>query len=323
MLRRNKHGRFMKGGKRKHRARRRSNPHRRHRRRAHHVRRRRSNPHMLLANPSSPGQLGLFDQFGQKIKAVANIRSLTKKKARKRKGPKRAASRGVTHTRAVVRRAKGKRKYYRIYRGRGRSPKYRIFRRSNPFGAWGALIRLGVAGGLGIVTARTGGRLYTDKLSKFVLGASGASDPKSLRAILNEGLRIVAMGALPILTERYVLRHVPMVTGADRMAFQLGGLAEAGRQGIGVVLTKIKPGMDKARYGLDGPLPYVQYHQDDAGMIYGLHPSGQWYAIGRRNGMSGLMSADRFGGMAGAMSADEFGGMDGVDDDDDNDSIAG
>jgi hypothetical protein len=305
---RNRFGRFLKRGhKRKHKARRRGT-HRKHARRRHQVRRRRrSNPHMLLANPSgSKQQLHLFGPRGETIRPqlISTIRSGAK---RKRKGPKRAASRAPS----VRRRHKRGRKYYRIYRGRGRSPKFRIFRRSNPFGAWGALVRLGLAGGLGIVTARIGGRLYTDHASKLVLGAT--PDPKSFRAILNEGLRIVAMGALPILVERHMLRHIPIVTGADRMAFQLGGLAEAGRQGIGVLIKKLKPGVDAGRWGLDGPMPYVQYH-DDGATIFGLHPSGQWYAIGRSNGggMNGLMQSDRFG-MNGVMQADEF-GMSGDDD---------
>lgn len=314
---RNKFGRFLKRGhKRKHRARRRANPHKRKQRRHVARRRRRSNPHMLLANPSSGRQLKLFGPSGQAIRPqlIANIRAGAKRRGKKRKGTKRR--------RATVARRRHGRRYYRIYRGRGRSPKFRIYRRSNPFGAWMTLVRLGVAGGLGIVAARIGGRLYTDHASKFVLGATGAADPKSFRAILNEGLRIVAMGALPILAERHILRRLPMVTSADCMAFQLGGLAEAGRQGIGIVIKKFTK-LDAGRWGLDGALPYVQYHQDEAGMIYGLHPSGQWYAIGRGNGMAGLQAANRFGGMAGAMAADEFGGMSGSSDGDDEGEEAG
>lgn len=306
---RNRFGRFLKRGhKRKHRARRRaSNPHkkRRGRGRVHaHRRRRRSNPHMLLANPQQ-GELFPRVTVDQLVAKTVSAFKKSSKGGRKRKGAKRAGT-------SLSSKRRG-RKYYRIYRGRGRSPKFRIFRRSNPFGAWMALVRLGVAGGLGIVAARVGGRLYTDHVSKMVLGATGAADPKSFRAILNEGLRIFAMGALPVLAERHVLRRLPMVTGADCMAFQLGGLAEAGRQGIGVIMKRVKPTLDAGRWGLDGELPYLQYHRDQAGMIYGLHPSGQWYAIGRGDGMSGLIAADRFG-MDGLVDEDEF-GMSGDDDD--------
>ena len=299
---RNRLGRFVKKGHKRHRARkRRSNPHRRkhHARRRGAYRRRRSNPSLLLANPSSGQQsfsfaprVKLDDLVAKTVSAFRGAR-----KSRKRKGAKRAGTAMSTAPRR-------KRRRYKIYRGRGRTPKYRIYRRSNPFGTWLALARIGAFGGLGIVTARIGGRLYTDKLSKHVLGATGAADPKSMRSIINEGLRIIAMGALPIVVERQLLRRLPMVTASDAMAFSMGGLAEAGRQAIGVVLKKVKPGLDAGRYGLDGPMPYDSF-AEAGGMIYGRHPSGQWYAIGTSNGgMSGLMARDA--GFAGAMASDEF-----------------
>lgn len=279
-------------------ARRRGNAH--HAKRRRRVHRRRGNPHLLLANPRgvAAGQLGLFDAFGHKIAAVKNIRRLAKEKSKPKKSSKRRR-----RAAAPVARRKGRRRYYRIYRGRGRQPKYRIYRRTNPFGSWMAMVRLGVAGGLGIVAARIGGRLYSDHVSSHVRGGAASG---SMRAILDEGARIIAMGALPILVDRMALRRLPLVTAADSMAFVVGGLAEAGRQAIGVAIKHVQPTVDAAKWGLSGPA-YAAYHTDGS-YIYGTTPQGRIDAIGYANrNLAGLVDESAFeDGLAGIVDQDAF-----------------
>lgn len=287
---RNKFGRFMKRGKKRHHARRRTNPHRRHvkRHRVKRHHRRRSNPHLLLANPRG----------GAASKRIGRARSL----ASYRIDP-------VIVSRPGRRRKAGKRARYRMYRSRpGKMPRYRVVRRANPWGSWFKVVRFAAAGGLGIVAARVFGKLYSDNIGTKIAG----TDASSFRAIVSEALRIVAMGAGPILTERIILRRLPVLTPDDRSVFVAGALAEAGRQGIGVIITKARPTFDKARWGLDGPNAYVA-HQDDGTFIYGLDANNQWWRIGHsmqgliaRGNMSGVVPSGTFGALTNPIGDEDY-----------------
>lgn len=181
----------------------------------------------------------------------------------------------------------------------------RVRRRANPFmpklnlATAGTIFRMALFGGAGVMLARVAGTFYSRNIAKHVLG-DAAGDPKSWRQIANEGMRLAFMAAATIAAER-ALRSVParLVTPTDRQVFLAAGVAEAGRQAIGITLQRLKPGFDRGRVGLDGP--------GDADGI--LDANGNvWLdrGDGRYQLLSGVEDSESF---AGVEDADSFAGI--------------
>lgn len=275
---RNAKGRFRK--------RRKSNPG--HRRRVKHRgghRRRRANPSLYVANPSRK-------QLSKGIAAAGGAGPHlmpAKKRAKRRKlGPN---GRGGVEWR---RRAKSKRRYkYLNERVHRTNPGRRRRRRSNPsFTSLRSLmpiVKVGISGGLGIVAARLGGGLYDKYARQMVLG-----DGSNVRSAISDVARIAAMAAVPILAEKYVVRHVKML---DSKAFLFGGLAEAGRNLVGVGVRRFVPSIDRHTWGLDGLTTERSFD--------GL-PAGELAAMG----LNGLVDEGDFSGM---VAEDAFGADGGLD----------
>lgn len=111
------------------------------------------------------------------------------------------------------------------------------------------ILRLGVAGGLGIVVSRMGGNLYRQHVSNTVRGIVGGG---TVGGVLDDMLRLAAMGAATHLGH-IVLQKVKIAKPAEVAAFKVGGYAEMGRQAIGQVLLKrLAPSVPLSSYGLDG-----------------------------------------------------------------------
>lgn len=242
---------------------RRVNPRRRRKARG---RRRRSNPtQVLLANPQ-----------------------------RRRRRRVRHASHVRTHvTRSNPSRGRRRRRSVRhIMRSHG------IRRRANPINlnlkSAGTIFRYALFGGAGVMAARMAGTFYSRHIASFVLG-DAANDSKSWRQIANEAVRLAFMAAATILANR-ALKSVRLISEGDRQMLLAGGLAETGRQAIGVALQRVSPGFDRGRVGLDGP--------DEDGM---LDESGRVWVLrgGEYHLLEGVEDAEAF---AGVEDAQEFAG---------------
>jgi len=171
-------------------------------------------------------------------------------------------------------------------------------RRSNP-GAMpmgvASVIRIGIAGGLGIVTSRIAGYLYNKYVAPIVLGDEGRADPSSWRAILNDVVRVVAQ-EIAILGIERIARKANLGSPTDRLAFAVGGTAETVRQGLGLAVNRLSPGTDRAAYGLDGNEPSAYVGED--GRVYVLDErSGEYYLDDGDDddGMGELVEEDTFG----------------------------
>lgn len=184
-------------------------------------------------------------------------------------------------------RASGPRRRRRNRLSRIRGPVF-IKRRSNPgrmsMGSLGALVRIGVVGSLGIATARIGMALYSKHMAATVVG--GDTDPKSMRNILNEALRLAAGAALTLLVEKMVIRRIGRHT--DSLAFKVAGLAECGRQGVGVVVKRLSPDTDLAPYGLNG------YGMSNAYALGELEPIDSFQGLEEASSFEGIDTADQF-----------------------------
>jgi len=258
--------------------------------------RRRGNPSLLLAgNPSRRAHSGQLALPGTSSR-TASLAHRVSHKAKRRKSSWAVASVYRGHPRNLRRRGSGRRLL--AYHGK----KYTIRRRSNPFGlSIGNAIhwaRLGLFAGLGIVVARLVGGQYTLHIAPTVLGASGAADPKSLRAIANEVLRLIAMAAGSVLIGEAVVRRMSQT---DANAFNVGAMAECGRQGIALVVSRVSPTTNLQNVGLGaaGSSGWVEMRVDGEGWVYGKNAQGQWFKVGRRNGagMSGLVDSDTMNGL--------------------------
>ncbi len=274
------------------RARRRSNPvpvifaNPRKRRRTR--RRRRSNPSVGSTAKHYHSGAQSYARRGAK-----HPRSWIKSRPRKRRrthGRKRRFAR-VAGVRRYDRKRKSVvrlRKPYRRGRGGRMVRVRRLYRRTNPMSLSGikSLIRPAFFGGLGVITARVGKHLYQKYLSNTVAG-DGSS---SIRGYLNEALGLASMAVMTIGVEKG-LKRVPGVRGEDCTAFRYGGLAETGRQLIGVVVKKVRPSTNMETWGLNG---------------YGM--PGQGRMIGESSFMGELESADSY--MGELESLDSFQGSD-------------
>jgi hypothetical protein len=135
-----------------------------------------------------------------------------------------------------------------------------------------------------------------------VIGDEGRADPAHWRNHLSEALRLVAMELGTIAIER-ALKKLG-VRADDRIAFFVGGTAETARQAVGLVLRKISPTTDAAKYGLNGlgqarPLQPGEGFQDAAGRTFVLGNDGQYYQL------EGVMEQEEFSGV---MDREEFAG---------------
>lgn len=171
-------------------------------------------------------------------------------------------------------------------KARRRSRKFvrvtRLYRRSNPgrlrLGNIARLVKLAAFGGLGIATARIGKFLYEKYASGFVRG-DGSS---KIRAVLDDMAKVAAMGGFTLVVNKAVAR-TRMVSPLNLQAHKIAGIAEAGRHGIGLVIGRVVPSLDKARYGLDG-------------RMHGLEP---------RASFGELEAADSFAGVPEVVTIEE------------------
>lgn len=176
-------------------------------------------------------------------------------------------------------------------------------RRSNPSGhrqsLGGALglVRLGLFGGVGIVVARIAGSLYTQYVAPTVVGTDST---QTWRQYASEFLRLLTMGVASWGVSRALSRVGNMVRPQDAQALMIGGLAETGRQAIGV-LYKSTGGTSAATYGLDGR-GYPQAFQDSNGQVYQFNPQRGGYEL------AGVVPASAFAGMGGVVPASAFAG---------------
>jgi hypothetical protein len=172
------------------------------------------------------------------------------------------------------------------------------WRRSNPFSK-GMLIqvaRTGLAGGLGIVTARIGKVLYQRFLAARVMGTGTA--PK-WRMMLSDALQVGTMAALVGAVD-YGAGRVRFLSPSDRMAYRIGGYGEAGRNALGMAVKMLAPSVDRSRIGLDGPL-----FDDSQNAMMG----DEFYDVPMlpEHGMAGeVVDADTFAGEV--LDADVFAG---------------
>lgn len=109
----------------------------------------------------------------------------------------------------------------------------------------GGLLKMLAFGGLGIVTARIGKYLYNRYVSGMVLGAS----PGTFRQVVNELASLMAMGAFTWGTNKALKR----VVSQDSARWHLvGGMAETGRTGIGLIVKRLVPSVNADAWGLSG-----------------------------------------------------------------------
>jgi hypothetical protein len=178
---------------------------------------------------------------------------------------------------------------------------HRRRRRSNPIRMTNffGLLKIGLWGGLGIVTARVGGSLYTKYAAPSVLGTDTT---QTWRTWLNEGLRLMAMGALTIGVEAAVVKRI--ASPAHRLAFRVGGLAEVGRQAVGVLVKQFSPSTDLTSFGLNGYAGMEGVEDVNSFLGAGRGGSG-YYAQLAPGSMDGVEDVDAFDGygLEGAKSA--------------------
>jgi len=246
--------------------RRRVNPRKRRKVRA----RRRANPtHVLLANPQRRRR-----RRARRVRHASHVvrTHVTRSNPRRRR-------RSVRH----------------IMRSHG------IRRRANPMlnlnlKSAGTIFRYALFGGAGVMVARFAGTFYSRNIASFVLG-DAANDPKSWRQILNEAVRLAVMAGASIALNRVLKGVKGPLTETDRQMLLAGGLAETGRQALGVIVKRIAPDFQRGYIGLDGP-------QDDDGM---LDESGRVWVLrdGEYHLLEGVEDADSF---AGVEEAEAFAG---------------
>lgn len=223
--------------------------------RTHHARkatrrRRRSNPARHF--PHTPQRAASSSVARAYDSHIAAARSYAAGVQAGRKAKKKRAHRKGFHAHKLASLVKGKKgPFYRRKRKGGYAGIHSIFTRSNPLRirTWLRLLRTGVFGGLGIVTARVGKNLYTRYVSAHVIG-DGSS---SVRQALSEALSVVSMAALTLGVDK-ALSKVPgrLVRPDDRLAFKFGGLAESGRHAVAAVVKRVKPDLSLDKYGLSG-----------------------------------------------------------------------
>jgi hypothetical protein len=168
----------------------------------------------------------------------------------------------------------------------------------------GQIVGIGIAGMAGIVTARIVSSFYTRNVQQYVLGAEGAANPASWRAILDDVVRIVVMEMGVMLGEK-VLRSAK-VPSEYAQAYFYGGTAEVGRVAVGTAVRRMAPSTDRARWGLDGPRassgdgsePAGYFNEDTGELVIRNASTGQYE-------LAGVMTEEEFS-MAGVMTEDEF-----------------
>lgn len=260
--------------------------------------RRRANPTLpvMLANPHQGGR-----RTSRRKRRRASRSAVTghRTSARHRANPHRRRRRGA------------------LVHHKGHKMSMRRRRRANPIMGFslGAVIRTGIFGGAGIVSARIFGALYTSYLSDTVRGDEGKADATNWRNYLDEFLRLVAMEVGPILVDRALLKR--MAKPSDRMAYLVGATAETVRQGVGVVVHAVSPSTDRKRIGLDGmyddgSASIPQGYETPDGRIFVLNDRGTGYVQVPPMALQGLAYRNDFppSGMAGpVMARDAFRGQ--------------
>jgi hypothetical protein len=253
-------------------------------------RRRRSNPGLpvLFANPRRKKAKKRKPTKRRAASRPAKRRRVKRRAARashpvKRRRVKRRRAARTTHAAPRRRRRASKGRYRRVRR--------KLYtRRANPLRlkSIASTLRLMAFGGLGIIGARLGKRLYTKYASPMVVGTGGST----VRGYLNDALTIAAMAGFTYAIDMG-LKKVPMVKPSDRTAYLAGGYAESGRHAIALVVRKIKPSLSLANYGLDG-------HGYDLNGVTGLET--------QQNFMGDLEPAESFEGMGDLELAESFEG---------------
>jgi hypothetical protein len=188
---------------------------------------------------------------------------------RRRRRRRRARARIIAyrprHRRRRVHAAKPRRSRRRAYKAFAHMKRRR--RRSNPgmirLGKFGPVIKMAIFGGLGIVTARIGMHLYDKFLAKTVDGGSSSG----ARMWLGKIVRLVSGGVLVIAVDKGL--HKARVSPQNCMAFKVGGIAETGRQAIGLAVKQLSPKTDLSQWGFNGYAGYdprvLQAYGYDAG----------------------------------------------------------
>lgn len=179
----------------------------RHAKRANPVKRRK---HRARRRRGNPGMVPLMLANPRRRRRHRKVRSAAPVARRRR--------------RRGIRRGK---KALRIRRRRSRSSPLRL-------GAWKGLIRLGLFGGLGIIAARVGSYGYKRYLASYVSGGNTTG----ARAILSDVARIAAMAAVTVAVSKAAKK---MAKPGDAQAILVGGMAETGRQAVGVLLKQVAP----------------------------------------------------------------------------------
>ena len=172
-------------------------------------------------------------------------------------------------------------------------------RRSNPMMGtqitFAQVVRIGVAGALGSITARIAGYLYNKYAAAYVIGEANRANPSHWRAWLSDAVRIVVQ-EIAVIGIQHGMKKAGVGTPIDRLAYLVGGSAETARTILGIGMSRIAPTVPRAAVGLDGP-DGVNFYQEPDGRIMVWSPEHGQFLLDEAATMAGLERDTAFDGL--------------------------